>query len=580
MAKLRWYKGNIHTHTTESDGDADPAKVVSWYRRHGYDFLVLSDHNHLTIFEYGAGKRRFKRPLLVPGEEVSANIKGGTVPIHINGVGLSRVVEPIDAGEVVPTIQANVNAIRQAGGIPSINHPNYKWAFDHTHLRQIEGMSMLEVFNGHPATNVYGGPGKFSYDEIWDGVLSAGVVVFGVATDDSHNYHDFAPERSNPGRGWVSVRAAELSRDAIVDGLATGEFYASSGVALKDLEVSADGVRLEIDPEPFRLYTTRFTGKDGKLLAEIPGEETEYVPKGDEGYVRAVVVSSGNTKAWTQPVFLPGLGAGQKGLAEPLQQHLHAAHAVQTVVRGVQQGRRRAIIHDRHAAPAYPAAAHQVGQRLHAVDVRGVVAEEDRAPQGPLFDDGPDGMALVQADRGAYLQDHLAPEGLQAVRPDLSQGRGQARAGPTLGPAPPGSGRRRWSPCAPHIIPSTCASPRNSRSRALDGVAVPRGQGGETACSSPSMLSAPWLPTYRRPRRPTLSRMSWARRPDSTQTTACLCDRRSSDLTARGDAIASSGGGRQPGYGAVEVHEEARRPLRESRQRGGRGLRAGPKAQA
>ena len=230
MAKLSWYKGNIHTHTTESDGDADPEKVVSWFRRHGYDFLVLSDHNHLTIFEYGAGRRRFKRPLLVPGEEVSANIKGGTVPIHINGIGLSRVVEPIDAGEIVPTIQANVNAIRQAGGISSINHPNYKWAFDHTHLRLIEGLNMLEVFNGHPAANVYGGPGKFSYDEIWDGVLSAGVVVFGVATDDSHNYHDFSPQKSNPGRGWVAVRAAELSQDAIVDGLATGEFYASSGV--------------------------------------------------------------------------------------------------------------------------------------------------------------------------------------------------------------------------------------------------------------------------------------------------------------------------------------------------------------
>lgn len=306
MAKLRWYKGNIHTHTTESDGDAEPAKVVSWYRRHGYDFLVLSDHNHLTIFEYGAGKRRFKKPLLVPGEEVSANIKGGAVPIHINGIGLSRVVEPIDAGEVVPTIQANVNAIRQAGGIPSINHPNYKWAFDHTHLRLIEGLSMLEVFNGHPATNVYGGPGKFSYDEIWDGVLSAGVVVFGVATDDSHNYHDFSPAKSNPGRGWVCVRAAELSQDAIVDGLATGEFYASSGVVLKELEASEDCIRLEIEPEPFRLYTTRFTGKDGKLLAEVDGNEAEYVPTGDEGYVRAVVTSSGHMKAWTQPVFLPG----------------------------------------------------------------------------------------------------------------------------------------------------------------------------------------------------------------------------------------------------------------------------------
>ena len=90
MAK--WFKGNIHTHTTESDGDETPEKVVRWFRRHGYDFLVLSDHNHVTLLNYGAGKRRFKRPLMIPGEEVSARIKGGAIPIHINGIGISRVI--------------------------------------------------------------------------------------------------------------------------------------------------------------------------------------------------------------------------------------------------------------------------------------------------------------------------------------------------------------------------------------------------------------------------------------------------------------------------------------------------------
>ena len=47
-----WYKGNIHTHTTKSDGDADPEVVVNWFMEHGYDFLVLSDHNHRTILEH------------------------------------------------------------------------------------------------------------------------------------------------------------------------------------------------------------------------------------------------------------------------------------------------------------------------------------------------------------------------------------------------------------------------------------------------------------------------------------------------------------------------------------------------
>ena len=103
LPELKWFKGNIHTHTTESDGDDTPENVVRWYRRHGYDFLVLSDHNHLTLFEYAAGRRRFKRPLMVPGEEVTLSIHEGRTPIHINAIGISRVVEPIDAREIVPT---------------------------------------------------------------------------------------------------------------------------------------------------------------------------------------------------------------------------------------------------------------------------------------------------------------------------------------------------------------------------------------------------------------------------------------------------------------------------------------------
>ena len=303
MSGAQWYKGNIHTHTTESDGDEDPHKVTSWYRRHGYDFLVLSDHNHLTLLDYGSGRRRFRKPLMVPGEEVSVRIHGGETPVHINGIGISRIVEPIDAGDVVSTLQANVNAIVEAGGIASINHPNYQWAFDHQAISLVEGASLLEVFNGHPGANLFGAPDRPSCEEIWDGVLSAGRVIFGVATDDSHNYHDFAPWMSNPGRGWVMVQADELTQDAIVDGLASGRFYASTGVTLTRLECSPEGISLEIEQERDFIYTTRFTGKDGELLAEITGLTAEYSADGPEDYVRATVMSSSGPRAWTQPVF-------------------------------------------------------------------------------------------------------------------------------------------------------------------------------------------------------------------------------------------------------------------------------------
>ena len=306
MPEPRWYKGNIHTHTTESDGDDTPENVVGWFRRHGYDFLVLSDHNHLTLFEYAKGRRKFKRPLLVPGEEVTLRVNEGLTAVHINAIGISRVVEPIDADGVVSTLQANVDAIVSAGGIASLNHPNFLWSFDHEHISQVTGATLLEIFNGHPATNVYGAPGKPSYEEIWDGVLSNGKAIFGVATDDSHNYKDFHPGMANPGRGWVVVRAAELSSDAIVEGLASGDFYSSTGVELADLESSQDSLSLQIEQERDFIYTTTFVGRGGETLSEVNGLEASYEPRGDEGYVRAAVKSSSGTAAWTQPVFLPG----------------------------------------------------------------------------------------------------------------------------------------------------------------------------------------------------------------------------------------------------------------------------------
>ena len=278
--------------------------MVSWYRRHGYDFLVLSDHNHRTIFEYAKGKRRFKRPLMIPGEEVSTSIKQGTVAVHVNGIGISRVVEPIDAGEVVPTLQANINAILEAGGIASINHPNGLWSFDHDAIKQVAGATMFEVYNAWPGANNNGAPGRFSSEQIWDGVLSAGRAIFGIATDDSHHYSDFTHLRANPGRGWAMVRAARPTQEAIIGAFASGDFYASTGVVLTEVESSQQSLSLEIEPERDLIFTTTFVGRDGVALNEQVGLEASYRLRGDEGYVRAAVRSSAGTRAWTQPVFV------------------------------------------------------------------------------------------------------------------------------------------------------------------------------------------------------------------------------------------------------------------------------------
>ena len=107
MSKTSWYKGCLHAHSTESDGDESPKKVARWFQDYGYDWLVLSDHNVLTVFDT-------ERPLMISGEEVTVTLEGEEKAVYVNGVGISRVVEPVNAGDVLATVQASVNGVLEA----------------------------------------------------------------------------------------------------------------------------------------------------------------------------------------------------------------------------------------------------------------------------------------------------------------------------------------------------------------------------------------------------------------------------------------------------------------------------------
>ena len=305
-----FYKGNIHTHTNKSDGDEDPIKVTEWYKEHGYDFLVLTDHNHRTILDHGNTTETKGTPLMIPGEEVTLNFQKDDVPvpIHINGIGIERVVEPIQSETFVSTIQANVNAIKEAGGIASINHPNYKWAYTTSELIQVDGATAIEVFNGIHDTNVYGSKTRPSSEQIWDAILSSGKLIYGVATDDSHHYHDFTPQMANPGRGWICVQAESLSAPSIMDSIKDGDFYASTGVYLAELDTSANSINISIstdEDDPLNLpeYVTTITGYEGAILHETDSLHVNYELPKNTHYARATIKSSEGFKAWAQPIW-------------------------------------------------------------------------------------------------------------------------------------------------------------------------------------------------------------------------------------------------------------------------------------
>src|SRR5688500_5788100 len=169
--QLRWFKGNTHTHTLNSDGDSTPDDVVRWYREHGYQFLVLTDHNFLTSVDglqalHGADDRL----LVIRGEEVTETLDDKV--LHVNGLDIARVVPPQGGTSVGDVLQRNVDAIRRERGVPHINHPNFRWSITPAELAQVRNYRLLEIFNGHPMVNNLGGGGVPGLEEMWDAVLS------------------------------------------------------------------------------------------------------------------------------------------------------------------------------------------------------------------------------------------------------------------------------------------------------------------------------------------------------------------------------------------------------------------------
>ena len=307
---MPWFKGNLHTHTNKSDGDSSPKTVVEWYSNNNYDFLVLSDHNHLTLLNSNQTKL-----LLIPGEEITLNLP---YTIHINAIGIKKVIEPTLKSTKVKTLQANIDNIINAGGLAEINHPNFRWAINEKDLVQVRGAHFLEVFNGNYNTHNFGGGGKKSVEEMWDEMLSKEIKICGVAVDDSHHFkEEFAPHRHNPGRGWVEVFAKNLSEKNILNSMRNGNFYFSNGVKFKNIYLNKEKIELSISGDYFNKglsnslvtdskYTTQLISNRGEVIEEVYGKSVKFNLINDSNkysYFRTKTISSTGSIGWTQPIF-------------------------------------------------------------------------------------------------------------------------------------------------------------------------------------------------------------------------------------------------------------------------------------
>jgi hypothetical protein len=279
-----WLRGNLHTHTTQSDGTCDPQTVISHYASMGHDFLMLADHEVLTAAE------QFKQwdahgMIMIPGLEIA----GGP---HLLYVDADRAIAPRQPRQAILNRIAEL-ARERGRGFAIMNHPNWESRFDHATLAQLQewvGYAGIEIYNG-VIGRLDGSP--YALDK-WDLLLSAGRRVWGYANDDSHR------GAAEAGLGWNVAYVRERSVAGVAGALREGRFYASTGVVISQITVEGNRIRVETENAD-RIVAIRDIGR---RIAVVDARSIEVEVPAGARYLRFACWGRGEAMAWTQPFFV------------------------------------------------------------------------------------------------------------------------------------------------------------------------------------------------------------------------------------------------------------------------------------
>ncbi len=317
-----WYKGNLHSHTVDSDGCLTPVEAVELFRKNGYSFLGISDHDVYSDYSEQFNRDDF---IIIPAVESSAVLwKDETYTErlkvhHVHGIlGPKSVREQaalplMSHGEAVTprlffggwdgaaVTQEMSDYLRSRGCLTIYNHPIWSRVREEE-FAEADGLLGLEIFN-YNTVNESGTGYDTTY---WDAILRRGKQIYAFAADDNHNEGFF----DDACGGFIMVKAPALTHEMITCALMEGEFYASSGPMIYDWGV--DGNRAWVKCSP--VYRINFIagGPVNAGRTVMCGErenglsEASVDLNGRETYVRIECVDVYGRTAWSNALFLNG----------------------------------------------------------------------------------------------------------------------------------------------------------------------------------------------------------------------------------------------------------------------------------
>lgn len=303
----RFYKGNLHTHSTRSDGRIEPEAVIGIYREAGYDFLSLTDH-FLPGTRFGKDDVDFiditdttdlgsDGFVTIPGAEIHGPALRNGEPWHFVAVGLPLDFPRLGETETGPDIARRAF---EAGAFVSVAHPAW-YALTLDDVRPVLPVChAIETYN-HACRIVDRADGWYFLDEL----LEEGTRLTAVSADDAHFKHPLGLTRDALG-GWVHVRSESLEPAPLLAALKAGAFYSSTGPELHDVRVEGDELVVIASPVETILITSRGAKSQRRIEPGITEARFPIADWRELGYARVTVRDEQGGRAWTNPIWFEG----------------------------------------------------------------------------------------------------------------------------------------------------------------------------------------------------------------------------------------------------------------------------------
>lgn len=289
----RFWRGNLHGHSTLSDGGYSVAEVCRRYQEAGYDFISLTDH-FLSQYSFPIADTREHRNssfTTIIGSELHAGQTELGGMWHILAVGVPFDFAHSHEGESGPEIAARAMA---AGAFVAAAHPQW-YSTTERDLEALGAVHAIEIYNGVAIDH----NDRADSWHITDIMLGRGLRYWTYAADDFHGVrgrHDFV-------RGWVWVKAEENSPEALLNALKSGSFYSSTGPQIFDVEVRA-GEEIVVRCSPVDWVFASGKGPasvtaNGHGVTEVTLDISDF----KSPYGRITVRDAMGGRAWTNPFW-------------------------------------------------------------------------------------------------------------------------------------------------------------------------------------------------------------------------------------------------------------------------------------